>query len=146
LLKIVGLQVKMLSLLNHPNVARLLGASILDPSKFVILTEFAPGGSLYSVLHVQKRTLDSPTQVFLMTSLARGMHYLHNLPRPIIHRDLNSHNVLINAAGQCVVIDFGEARFSTAQDGLRHHESFTLQPGVCCPAGNSIFLLTRPVF
>ena len=136
----------MLSLLNHPNVARLVGASILDPSKFLILTEFAPGGSLFSVLHVQKRTLDLATQVFLMTSLARGMHYLHNLPRPIIHRDLNSHNVLLNAAGQCVVIDFGEARFATAQDGLRQHESFTLQPGVCYLFRDQVYSLGSCVF
>ena len=28
--------------------------------------------------------------------VSRGLLYLHSLPEPIIHRDLNSHNILIH--------------------------------------------------
>jgi serine/threonine-protein kinase TNNI3K len=55
--------------------------------------------------------------------VARGLHYLHSLPEPIIHRDLNSHNILIHEQagapgpdvhqGRAVVADFGESRFLT---------------------------------
>jgi serine/threonine protein kinase len=58
------------------------------------------GGSLYSVLHVQKRTLPLLSRMIVVTSLAHGMNYLHTMPRPVIHRDLNSHNVLLSDAGQ----------------------------------------------
>ena len=43
--------------------------------------------------------------------VARGMKYLHALQPPIIHRDLNSHNILIDGAMEAVVSDFGESRF-----------------------------------
>lgn len=39
--------------------------------------------------------------------VAKGMAYLHNLPQPIIHRDLNSHNILLDENGHAVVADFG---------------------------------------
>lgn len=59
--------------------------------------------------------------------VARGMRYLHELIRePVIHRDLNSHNILLHNNGRAVVADFGESRFMT------HHEedNMTKQPGV----------------
>ena len=33
--------------------------------------------------------------------VSRGLHYLHSLPEPIIHRDLNSHNILIHEQVPC---------------------------------------------
>lgn len=39
--------------------------------------------------------------------VAKGMQYLHGLPQPVIHRDLNSHNILLHDSGQAVVADFG---------------------------------------
>ena len=57
--------------------------------------------------------------------VARGMDYLHSLPQPIIHRDLNSHNILLHEAGRAVVADFGESRFLANL----WEENMTKQPG-----------------
>ena len=57
--------------------------------------------------------------------VSRGLHYLHSLPEPIIHRDLNSHNILIHEQGRAVVADFGESRFLTNLC----EENMTKQPG-----------------
>lgn len=60
--------------------------------------------------------------------VARGMQYLHELAkRPVIHRDLNSHNILLREDGHAVVADFGESRFMAQHDD----ENMTKQPGVC---------------
>jgi serine/threonine-protein kinase TNNI3K len=60
--------------------------------------------------------------------VARGMRYLHELAdRPVIHRDLNSHNILLHDNGTAVVADFGESRFVTQRDD----DNMTKQPGVC---------------
>lgn len=61
--------------------------------------------------------------------VARGMHYLHELaPHPVIHRDLNSHNILLHSNGRAVVADFGESRFAAAD---HDEDNMTKQPGVC---------------
>ena len=53
------------------------------------------------------------------------MNYLHSLPQPIIHRDLNSHNILLHEEGRAVVADFGESRFLANL----WEENMTKQPG-----------------
>lgn len=47
------------------------------------------------------------SKLTVATDVAKGMAYLHNLPQPIIHRDLNSHNILLDENGHAVVADFG---------------------------------------
>lgn len=74
------------------------------------MTEFARGGSLHAVLYKQKRVLDTQRKVEIAIDVASGMNYLHSLENPIIHRDLNPHNILLNEKGQALVADFGESR------------------------------------
>ena len=50
-------------------------------------------------------------QLNIAQDVSKGMNYLHSLPQPIIHRDLNSHNILLHEEGRAVVADFGESRF-----------------------------------
>ena len=40
--------------------------------------------------------MDILTKLGIALDVAKGMNYLHLLPQPIIHRDLNSHNILIH--------------------------------------------------
>lgn len=47
------------------------------------------------------------SKLTIATDVTKGMAYLHNLPQPIIHRDLNSHNILLDENGHAVVADFG---------------------------------------
>lgn len=119
---------QMLSLLDHPNVLRFIGASVDEPSKFAILTEFVEGGSLYGILHVQHRTLDLPTNLNLAHGISKGMSYLHSLDPPIMHRDLNSHNILFGGVSTAVIADFGEGRFFKRYRGHSPCD-MTIQPG-----------------
>ncbi|CAG0913664.1 unnamed protein product [Notodromas monacha] len=118
-------EVSILGALNSPYVIKFVGACLDDPSQFAIVTEYVSGGSLFGVLHEQKRALDIMTKLDVALDVARGMNYLHNLPQPIIHRDLNSHNILLHENGRAVVADFGESRF------LRTlwEDNMTKQPG-----------------
>jgi len=103
-------EVQILCELNHPNVIGFIGACTREPSQLCIMTEYARGGSLHSVIHQQKRRLDLQKKLDIATDVAKGMQYLHNLPHPIIHRDLNPRNILLNDKGTALVADFGESR------------------------------------
>lgn len=48
-------EVSILCRLNHPCVIQFVGACLDDPSQFAIVTQYISGGSLFSLLHEQKR-------------------------------------------------------------------------------------------
>ncbi|XP_069718198.1 serine/threonine-protein kinase TNNI3K-like [Phaenicophaeus curvirostris] len=118
-------EVSILCRLNHPCVIQFVGACLDDPSQFAIVTQYISGGSLFSLLHEQKRNLDLQSKLIIAVDVAKGMEYLHNLTQPIIHRDLNSHNILLYEDGHAVVADFGESRFLQSLD----EDNMTKQPG-----------------
>uniref|UniRef100_A0A671UWZ9 Serine/threonine-protein kinase TNNI3K n=1 Tax=Sparus aurata TaxID=8175 RepID=A0A671UWZ9_SPAAU len=100
-------EVSILCRLNHPCIIQFVGACLDDPSQFAIVTQYVSGGSLFSLLHEQKRLIDLQSKLIIAIDVAKGMEYLHNLTQPIIHRDLNSHNILLYEDGHAVVADFG---------------------------------------
>lgn len=118
-------EVSILCQLDHPCVVQFVGACLDDPSQFAIVTQYISGGSLFSLLHEQKRILDLQSKLIIAVDVAKGMEYLHSLTQPIIHRDLNSHNILLYEDGHAVVADFGESRFLQSLD----EDNMTKQPG-----------------
>ncbi|KAI1722703.1 protein tyrosine kinase domain-containing protein [Ditylenchus destructor] len=120
-------EVSIISRLKHQNVIQFVGACMDDPSQFAIVTEYVSAGSLFSLLHVQRRVFEMPLKLCIGADIARGMRYLHELTdRPVIHRDLNSHNVLLHNTGRAVVADFGESRFARERN---EEDNMTKQPG-----------------
>ncbi|CAD5214642.1 unnamed protein product [Bursaphelenchus okinawaensis] len=119
-------EVNILCHLNHPNVIAFVGACLDDPSQFAIITEFVAAGSLYKLLHKEKRVLNLKVKLGIAIDVAKGMQYLHEVAsRAVIHRDLNSHNILLHSNGRAVIADFGESRF-ISEDA---EENMTKQPG-----------------
>lgn len=86
----------------------------------VIVTEFCEGGTLFEILHekrkeIPKITYKQRTQMAL--DIALGMHFMHDLNPPLMHRDLKSLNILMYKniktvfdKVQCKITDFGLAR------------------------------------
>uniref|UniRef100_A0A8C6UKZ6 TNNI3 interacting kinase n=1 Tax=Neogobius melanostomus TaxID=47308 RepID=A0A8C6UKZ6_9GOBI len=94
-------EVSILCRLNHPCIIHFVGACLDDPSQFAIVTQYISGGSLFSLLHEQKRLIDLQSKLIIAIDVAKGMEYLHNLTQPIIHRDLNRWKPLALAGTQC---------------------------------------------
>ena len=63
--------------------------------------------------------MDILTKLGIALDVAKGMNYLHLLPQPIIHRDLNSHNILLH---EQVSEDEQEQGFQT--DGSKNDACF----------------------
>jgi len=88
----------------HPHVLRFVGVCC-EPPNLCIVAEFLPGGSVYDLLHTNKRLpaghtagqlrLSAQLALRLASDVASGMAYLHG--QGIIHRDLKSANLLLDA-------------------------------------------------
>jgi serine/threonine protein kinase len=96
--------------LDHPNVVRLLGVCFAENPLFIVL-EYMPHGDLKNVLRRYNALINSLSLNHLMSfvvDVSRGVSYLQKMR--FVHRDLAARNVLVNAAMQCKIGDFGMAR------------------------------------
>ncbi|XP_041056556.1 mitogen-activated protein kinase kinase kinase 20-like isoform X1 [Carcharodon carcharias] len=105
-------EAEILSVLSHRNIIQFYGA-VLESPNYGIVTEYAPGGSLYDYLSSAKgEEMDMDQIMTWATDIAKGMHYLHmDAPVKVIHRDLKSRNVVIAADRALKICDFGASRF-----------------------------------
>lgn len=92
--EIIG-EAGMMAILRHPNVLQLFGCSLTAQAIWIV-SELCSLGSLRQLLDDKDRELPLETRLKIALQLAEGMLYLHNQDPPIIHRDLKSHNILLN--------------------------------------------------
>jgi len=99
--------------LRHPYIVLFMGACIKTPDLFIV-TEFMSNGSVRELLD-RKEILIEPEHVrkFAVDS-CKGMAYLHS--RKILHRDLKTHNLLVDGNFNVKVADFGLSRSMVDQD------------------------------
>mmetsp|Transcript_5315 Transcript_5315/g.8221 ORF Transcript_5315/g.8221 Transcript_5315/m.8221 type:complete len:1096 (+) Transcript_5315:131-3418(+) len=99
-------EVAILGRLRHPNVLLFMGACTESPN-YCMVTEFLEGGSLFDLMHDKHLKLNLDTVLSMSIQAARGLSYLHNCNPPVIHRDLKSLNLLVDAYGNVKLADFG---------------------------------------
>ena len=77
-----------------------------------IILEYCGLGDLSAFAKENELTLSQ--KVDLMWQSAKGVAHLHNLERPVIHRDIKPGNILVNGSTDSPVVkiaDYGESRF-----------------------------------
>jgi serine/threonine protein kinase len=103
-------EMQMLIGISHINICRLLAFSSDGPSKCLVL-ELCPGGSLDGRLQkAAPAALTWEHRVRIAQQVARALVHLHSLVPPMVHRDMKSANVLLDAAGNAKIADFGTVR------------------------------------
>ncbi|KAI3990918.1 hypothetical protein MKX01_026102 [Papaver californicum] len=99
-----------LSRLNHKNLVRLLGYCE-EENECALVYEYIANGTLHDQLHKFEPSppLSSWTaRLKVALDAARGIEYLHTYAVPsIIHRDIKSSNILLDASWTAKVSDFG---------------------------------------
>lgn len=102
-------EVRVLKLLTgHAQIVKLLAATDPSDTQPCLIFEFAEGGSLYAALHEKRLPVDEQS---VAIDIATGLAYLHSLQSSVWHRDLKSHNILLNQSrDHAKLCDFGMAR------------------------------------
>ena len=94
--------------IKHPNVARMYDYGIAGDYPFISM-ELIDGTDLWTLVG-QRRRFPPAEAVPILRQIARGTAAIHRLG--ILHRDLKSQNVIVDAQGAAVILDFGLARHS----------------------------------
>ena len=96
-------EAKVMAELHSPFLVRSLGLSLESPPLLVM--ELAEGGSLYPRLKDASQELPWVWRLQVLRDIALGLSVLH--AHELLHRDLKSLNILLDAAGRAKLCDFG---------------------------------------
>ncbi len=97
--------------LNHPNVVGVYDQRRSEDGTYYIAMEHVPGGTLKDRI-LKEGPLDPDEAARIGAQVAEALRAAHE--RGIVHRDVKSQNVLLTAAGDAKVADFGIARAADA--------------------------------
>ena len=104
--------------LNHANIVQVYDLGVVGEDYYMAM-EFIHGQDLMRIIKLGRKTrrfLPIPTGVYIITEVARGLDYAHNLTDPggrplnVVHQDVSPHNILISYEGDVKLVDFGIAR------------------------------------
>ncbi|KAG4378104.1 hypothetical protein GLYMA_18G272500v4 [Glycine max] len=97
-------EIELLCQLRHPNLVSLIGFCN-DQNEMIIVYEYMSNGSLHQLL--QSGILSWKKRLEICIGAARGLHYLHaGAKRTIIHRYINSRNILLDHNMQPKLAEF----------------------------------------
>ncbi|XP_071919060.1 uncharacterized protein [Coffea arabica] len=120
-------EVNLLGRLRHRNIVRLLGF-LHNDSEAMILYEYMQNGSLGEALHGKqagKLLVDWVSRYNIALGVAQGLAYLHHdCHPPVIHRDVKSNNILLDANLEARIADFGLAKLM-----LKKNETVSMVAG-----------------
>jgi serine/threonine protein kinase len=122
-------EANILTRLSHANIVQILDMGIID-GEYYIATEYIEGRNVAHIMSKASRNGKMPSLefiVYLMTELGRGLAYAHDKKTAsgedlmLVHRDVNSFNVMVSYEAEVKLIDFGIVRASLEKeidDGL----------------------------
>jgi eukaryotic-like serine/threonine-protein kinase len=131
---------QMLGRLDHPNIARLIDAGLLDATHPYLVLEYVEGEAIDAYCTAQKLTVEARVELFLGV-LAAVAHAHSHL---IVHRDIKPTNIFVTRGGSVKLLDFGIAKLlddATGSAALTKSGATALTPQFAAPEQ----LLGKPV-
>ncbi|KAA8538397.1 hypothetical protein F0562_028057 [Nyssa sinensis] len=114
-LKEFVLEIEIITALHHKNIISLFGFCFED-NNLLLVYDFLSGGSLEENLHGNKKdplAFGWTERFKVAVGVAEALDYLHNkIPKPVIHRDVKSSNILLSDDFEPQLSDFGLAKWA----------------------------------
>nr|CAB3477989.1 unnamed protein product [Digitaria exilis] len=102
-----------LSGLRHPNLVMFYGCTSSQSRELLLVYEFVANGTIADHLHgarAAERALSWPLRLSVAVESAAALNYLHAIEPPVVHRDVKTNNILLDADFHVKVADFGLSR------------------------------------
>lgn len=103
--ELLSREAELLERLRHPLLPQFYEAWEEEERVFLVM-EYASGNSLEKMLR-RRGSLSVSRAVQIGIELAEGLSFLHQLPEPVIYRDLKPHHIQIREDGRVKLLDFG---------------------------------------
>lgn len=97
---------KLLAGLNHPGICRLIDAGALADGTPYVVMELVEGADLLT--HADRAGLRLEQRLQLFRQVLAAVSHAHQ--HLVVHRDIKAGNILVDAAGQIRLLDFGIAK------------------------------------
>jgi serine/threonine-protein kinase len=97
--------------LSHPNIISIYDRGETEDGTYYIAMEYLPGGTLKDRI-LKRGALPPRTAAAVALQIAEALRAAHRAG--VVHRDIKPHNVLVTAAGDIKVGDFGIARAASS--------------------------------
>lgn len=97
--------------LDHPNIVKLLDAIFPQGNLPVLITELL-FCDLFTYYNNSKTTpkVSLDETIKIMLDVGEGLKFLHVREDPIVHRDIKSHNILLDSKLRAKIADLGQAK------------------------------------
>ena len=118
-----------LASLEHAHIARLYDAGVSTQGQPWLAMEYVEGRPLTE--HCREQAVRLIERLKLFLQVVDAVQYAHG--RLVIHRDLKPSNILVNAAGEARLLDFGIARLLDDGGGLTEFDARPLTPQYAAP-------------
>jgi tRNA A-37 threonylcarbamoyl transferase component Bud32 len=105
-------EIEILIKIRHRSIIKMYGFCSHPWYKFLVY-EYIERGNLHAILENEElaKELDWQKRAAIVRDMAQAIYYLHQeCNPPIIHRDITSNNILLDADFKAYVSDFGIAR------------------------------------
>jgi len=97
---------QILAKLEHPNIARLLDGGVTEDGTPFLAMQYIDGAPLDAWAATAQPSLHARLEI--VRKICAAVEYAHE--HLIVHRDLKPANILVTAAGEPMLLDFGTAR------------------------------------